>query len=75
METATINPELLRNKEIAEEAISKLINTKRELDDFIDTLKLLSDSGFRKELDKGIREYKKGEVIRGSVEELRQEIA
>ncbi len=75
METATINPELLRNKEIAEEAISKLINTKRELDDFIDTLKLLSDSGFRKELDKGIREYKKGEVIRGSVEELRKEIA
>ena len=75
METATINPELLRNKEIAEEAISKLINTKRELDDFIDTLKLLSDSGFRRELDKGIREYKKGEVIRGSVEELRKEIA
>jgi hypothetical protein len=75
MGTVTINPELFRNKEIAEEAIAKLINTKRELDDFIDTLKLLSDSGFRKELDKGIREYKKGEVIKGSIDDLRKEIA
>ncbi len=74
MQTININPELLKNKEIAQEAILKLINTKKELDSFIDTLELLSSSKFRRELHDGLREYKKGETTETSIEELEKEI-
>ena len=74
MQTITINPELFKNKELAQEAILKLINTKKELDNFIDTLELLSSSKFGRELRVGLNEYKKGETIGTSIEELKKEI-
>ena len=72
MQNITINPELLKNKEIAEEAVSKLIKTKKELDNFIDTLELLSAPEFRRELHEGLNEYKNGETTETSIEELKK---
>ncbi len=47
MQIMIIISELLKNKEICMAAISKLINTKKELDDFMDTLEWLSSQKIR----------------------------
>ena len=74
MELKTIDPQILMNQEIAEKAIMQLIKVKEELDDFLDNLEMLSDKKFKKNMDIALEEYKKGEVIQGSINDLRKQL-
>lgn len=58
-----IDSNILNDPELAREALQKLLKTKKELDDFIDTLELLSDKEFRKKMDASIEQVKKGEFL------------
>ena len=74
MELKTIDPHLLKNKDIAEEAIIRLLEVKNELDDFIENLEMLSDQEFRNDIDGALEEYKSGETLGGTVAELRKQL-
>ena len=44
------------------------------IDDFIDTLQLLSNSRFRKNLGRAIKEVQEGKAVKMTVEELRKRL-
>lgn len=63
---------LLEDPRMARKALQTLLKTKEELDDFIDTLEILSNPRFRKNLEKGLSEAREGEAVKLSAEELRK---
>ena len=71
----TIDYRLLEDPKIAKQALQMLRKTKRELDDFVDTLELLSNPTFRKNLDKGLKEARSGKAVKLSVEDVRTRMA
>ncbi|MCK4613455.1 MAG: hypothetical protein KAU14_01520 [Thermoplasmata archaeon] len=73
MKLKTIDPHLLKDKDIAEDALIKLIMVKEELDDFIENLEMLSDKEFRQNMDTALEEYKRGETLSGTIAGLRNQ--
>lgn len=71
----TIDYKLLEDPKMAKAAIQMLQKTKMELDDFVDTLELLSNPRFRKNLDKGLKEARSGKAVKMSVEDVRKRMA
>jgi len=69
---ANMNYKLLEDPRMARKALQTLLKTKEELDDFIDTLEILSNPKFRKNLEKGLIEAHDGKAIKLSGEELRK---
>ncbi len=63
---------LLEDPRMARKALQTLLKTKEELDDFIDTLEILSNPRFRKNLEKGLSEAHEGKAVKLSAEELRK---
>ncbi|MHB1909180.1 MAG: hypothetical protein ACYCQJ_09985 [Nitrososphaerales archaeon] len=59
---------------MAKRALEMLQKTKAELDDFVDTLEMLSDPKFRKNLDQGLKEASEGKATKMSVDDLRKSI-
>ena len=68
----TIDYKLLEDPKIAKQALQMLQKTKTELDDFVDTLELLSNSRFRKNLNRGLKESRDGKAVKMSIEDLRK---
>ena len=67
-----IDPHILEEPEIAEMAVTQLLQTKAELEDLIDTLEMLSDPEFRKSMDEALAEVEKGKTITfEDIEELK----
>lgn len=69
---ANMDYKLLEDPRMARKALQTLLKTKEELDDFIDTLEILSNPRFRKNLEKGLSEAREGEAVKLSAEELRK---
>jgi len=69
-----INPKIFADKRIVEESVFHLLRVREELDEFIDTLEMLSDENFRKNLEKGLKQYKKGETISTTLDDLRKQL-
>ncbi|RLJ01681.1 MAG: hypothetical protein DRP10_03450 [Candidatus Aenigmatarchaeota archaeon] len=69
-----INPKIFADKRIVEESVFHLLRVREELDEFIDTLEMLSDENFRKNLEKGLKQYKKGETISTTLDNLRKQL-
>ena len=63
---------LLKDPEMAKQALQMILRTKEGLDDFVDTLELLSNQRFGKNLEQGLDEAREGEAIRMSIKELRK---
>ena len=58
-----IDPRILEEPEIAEMTVTQLLQIKAELEDLIDTLKMLSDPEFRKSMDEALAEAERGETV------------
>ena len=70
-----IDYKLLEDPKMAKQALQMLQKTKADLDDFVDTLELLSNPRFRKNLDRGLKEARGGKAVKMSVEDLRKRMA
>lgn len=69
---AKMDYKLLEDPRMAKQALQTIIQTKRGLDDFVDTLELLSDSRFKRSLEKGLEEARRGKAVKLTVKELRK---
>ncbi len=69
-----INPKIFAESRIIEESVFHLLRVREELDDFIDTLEMLSDEDFRKNLEEGLKQYKKKETIPTTLNNLRKQL-
>ena len=65
---------LFKNKEIVQESVFHLLKSRQEIDDFIDNLELLSDNEFKNDLKKALEETKSGDVISGSIDDLKKSL-
>lgn len=65
---------MISKKDLNTMAILQLIKIRKEIDDFIDSLELLSDPEFLKELESALEEYRKGEVEKSSLEALKKQL-
>ena len=72
--SVTIDYKLLEDPSFAKQVLQMLQKTKIELDDFVDTLELLSSPSFRKHLDRGLEEARSGKAANMSIEDLRKRI-
>ena len=69
---AQVNAKLLQDPRMAKQALQTILRTKRELDDLVDTLELLSNPRFRKNLEQGLKEAHQGKVLTLTAKELRK---
>ncbi|MCK5177484.1 MAG: hypothetical protein KAQ92_07180 [Candidatus Aenigmarchaeota archaeon] len=67
-----IDLNLFKDKNIVKESVYNLLKSRESIDDFIDTLELLSDDKFKNDLKKALEEYKTGEVIHSNINDLRK---
>ena len=65
---------LLEDPQMAKHALKMIMKTKTELDDFVDTLELLSNARFRRNLERGLKEAREGKAVRLTVEQLRKRL-
>ncbi len=65
---------LLEDPQMAKEALQMILKTKEELDDFVDTLELLSNPTFRKRLERGLKEARSGKAIKLTIKELHKRL-
>ena len=65
---------LLEDPRMAKQALETILKTKKGLDDFVDTLELLSNPGFRKNLQQGLKEAREGKAVKLTVKELRKKL-
>ena len=65
---------LLEDPQMAKQALKMIVKTKTELDDFVDTLELLSDPGFKRNLERALKEAREGKAIKLTVEQLRKRL-
>jgi hypothetical protein len=57
------------------EVVAKLEDARRSMDELIDTLEMLQDEEFQRELKESLSEAEKGEILSfGSVNELEKEL-
>jgi predicted DNA-binding protein YlxM (UPF0122 family) len=63
---------LLEDPRMSEQALQTIMQTKQGLDDFVDTLQLLSDPKARKNLEKGLKEALQGQAVKLTVKEIRK---
>lgn len=70
----TIDSNVLKDDKIAKEALLTLLKTKKELDDFIENLELLSDSELLKRIKESEKSKEKGETEVYTIEELQREL-
>ncbi len=57
------------------EIVAKLEDARRSMDELIDTLEMLQDEEFQRELKESLSEAEKGEILSfGSVNELEKEL-
>lgn len=69
---AEMNYKILEDPKIAEDALRMIVKTKESLDDFVDTLEMLSDPKFKKNLKKGLSEARRGMTVKVSTKDLRK---
>ena len=65
---------LLEDPRMAKQALQMILKTKEGLDDFVDTLQLLSDQRFRKNLERGLKDAREGKAVKLTVDELRKRL-
>ena len=65
---------LLEDPRMAKQALETILKTKKGLDDFVDTLELLSNPGFRKNLQQGLKEAREGKAVKLTVKDLRKRL-
>ena len=71
---AKVDYKLLEDPKMAKRAMRMILKTKAELDDFVDTLELLSNPRFRRSLEKGLKEVREGKAVKLTVEGLRKRL-
>lgn len=71
---AQLDYKLLENPRIAKQALQTILRTKRGLDDLVDTLELLSNPRFRKNLEQGLKEAHQGKAVKLTIKELRKRL-
>jgi PHD/YefM family antitoxin component YafN of YafNO toxin-antitoxin module len=54
--------------------LQAILQTKRDLDDLVDTLELLSNPRFTKNLEEGLKEARRGKAVKLTTEELRKRL-
>ena len=70
--TIEIDPHILEEPEIAQIAVTQLLQTMAELEDLIDTLEMLSSPEFRYSMDEALAEAGRGEtIVFEDIEELK----
>lgn len=74
MAMAQLNSKLLEDPRMAKQALQAILRTKRGLDDLVDTLELLSNPRFRKNLEQGLNEARRGKAVRLTIKELRKRL-
>jgi len=70
----TIDPKVLKDEKIAKEALSILLKTKEELDDFMENLEILSNHDLVKNIKESERAKERGETKVYTIEELKEEL-
>ena len=65
---------LLEDPRMAKQALRMIIKTKQGLDDFVDTLELLSNPRFRKNLEQVLKEAREGKTVKLTVKDLRKKL-
>jgi hypothetical protein len=73
-EQIAIDPNVLMNEKIAKETLSILLKTKKELDDFIENLEILSNQELVENIKESERAKERGETKVYSIEELKEEL-
>jgi predicted DNA-binding protein YlxM (UPF0122 family) len=71
---AQLNSKLLEDPQMAKQALQAILRTKSGLDDLVDTLELLSNPKFRKNLEQGLKEARRGKALKLSTKELRKRL-
>lgn len=71
---AELDYKLLEDPRIAKEALRTIIQTKQGLDDLVDTLELLSNPKFRKNLQRELNEARRGKAVKLTTKELRKRL-
>lgn len=71
---AQLDYKLLEDPRMAREALQTILRTKRGLDDLVDTLELLSNPRFRKNLEQGLKEARQGKAVKLTIKELRKRL-
>jgi predicted DNA-binding protein YlxM (UPF0122 family) len=69
---AQLDSKLLQDPRVAKQALQTILRTKRDLDDLVDTLELLSNPRFRKNLSQGLKEAHSGKTLKLTPKELRK---
>jgi len=57
---------------MAKQALQTILRTKQGLDDLVDTLELLSNPKFMKNLEQGLKEARRGKAVKLSTKTLRK---
>ena len=65
---------VLEDPRIAKQALQAILRTKRDLDDLVDTLELLSNPRFTKNLEEGLKEARRGKAVKLTTKELRKRL-
>ena len=73
-EQIAIDPNVLMDKKIAKETLSILLKTKKELDDFIENLEILSNHELVENIKESERAKERGETKVYTLEELKEEL-
>ncbi|NQE46373.1 hypothetical protein C5S31_10165 [ANME-1 cluster archaeon GoMg2] len=73
-EEISIDPKVLKDEKIAKEALSILLKTKEELDDFMENLEILSNQDLVKNIKESERAKERGETKVYTIEELKEEL-
>lgn len=66
---AQLDFKLLEDHRMTKRALQTILRTKRDLDDLVDTLELLSDLRFRKNLEQGLKEVRSGKAVKLTIKE------
>lgn len=67
-----LNYKLLEDPRIAKHALETILQTKEGWDDLVDTLELLSDPKFRRNLERGLIEARQGKAVKLTIKQLRK---
>ncbi len=73
-EQIAIDSNVLMDEKIAKETLSILLKTKKELDDFIENLEILSNHELIENIKESERAKERGETKVYSIEELKEEL-
>lgn len=74
MAMAQLDYKLLVEPGMAKQALRTILRTKQSLDDLVDTLELLSNPKFTKNLEQGLKEARRGKAVKLTTKELRKRL-